>query len=79
MDYELVTYFTVKDDRPYVAVDYLYADGRRVFQTHHELPIVENEKEGFKLMSEIAEWLGNSLLISTPEFRQHIGIEEGDD
>lgn len=66
----------MKEGRPYIAVDYLYSDGRRIFQTHYELPAVDNEKEGFNLMSEVSEWLGNSLLISTPAFRQHIGIEE---
>jgi len=76
MKYELITYFSAKDGRSYIAVDYLFADGRRVFQTHYELPEISNEEEGFELMEKAAEWLGHSLLISTPEFRKHIGIEE---
>ena len=28
-------------------------------------------------MAKLAEWLGNSTLIDSPEFREHIGIAEG--
>ena len=77
MEYEHIVYFTVKDGRPYIAVDYLFSDGRRVFQTHYELQDITSEDEGYELMSKVAEWLGNSLLISTPGFRKHIGIDEG--
>lgn len=76
MEYEQIVYFTVKQSISYIAVDYLFPDGRRVFQTHYELPEVGDEEEGFNLMSKAAEWLGNSLLISTPGFRKHIGIED---
>lgn len=76
MEYEQIVYFTVKQGISYIAVDYLFPDGRRVFQTHYELSEVGDEEEGFNLMSKAAEWLGNSLLISTPGFRKHIGIED---
>ena len=76
MDYELIVYHTIKEGIPYIAVDYLFPDGRRVFQTHYELPEVQDEEEGFDLMGKVGEWLGNSLLLSTPGFRRHIGIEE---
>lgn len=75
MKYEQIVYFKFEQGISYIAVDYLFADGRRVFQTHYELPEVADEEEGFNMMAKAAEWLGNSLLISAPEFRKHIGIE----
>lgn len=75
--YQHVVYFCEKEGKSYIAVDVLEANGRRYFSTHFELPSVGGEETGFEIMDRVADWLGHTLLIDIPEFRTHIGIEEG--
>ena len=76
MKYEHIIYLETKENIPYVCVDRIFENGKRSFMTHYELPTTSGDEEGFDLMSKVAEWLGNSLLIDTPAFREHIGINE---
>ena len=76
MKYEHLVSVGDKDGKRHIIIDRVEPDGRRHFCTHYELPEVNSEKEGFDLMQKAAEWLGNSLLIDSPEFRKHIGLEK---
>ena len=76
MKYEHLFYFKVKEGKPYICIDRIFEGGRRDFMTHHELPHTEGDEEGFDLMEKLASWLGGSMLIDCPEFREHIGINE---
>jgi len=75
VNYQHVVYFTQKDGVPHVAIDRLLPDGTRDFCTHYLLPVVAGEKAGFELMDKVAAWLGNTLCIDNPQFREHIRIE----
>ena len=75
MTYEHLVYFTQKDGIPHLAIDRLFSDGRRDFCTHYPLSSVADEAAGFELMDKVAAWLGNTLCIDSPQFRQHIRIE----
>tara|TARA_R110002072_G_scaffold182877_2_gene339136 strand:- start:7121 stop:7441 length:321 start_codon:yes stop_codon:yes gene_type:complete len=76
MQYEHVVYTEDKDGKKYLCIDRLFSSGRRQFMTHQEIPPTNSETEGFDLMGKTAEWLGNSMLIDSPAFRRHIGIED---
>ena len=76
MNYEHLIYIESKEGNVYLFVDRLLSSGRREFMTHMELPSTAGDTEGFDLMTKSAEWLGNSILIDSPAFRQHIGINE---
>ena len=76
MSHEHIVYFEKKDEKSYLCIDRLFEGGRRSFMTHYQLPETQGESEGFELMVKLAEWLGNSTLIDSPEFREHIGIAE---
>ena len=76
MKYEHIIYLEIKDNKQYVCVDRIFENGKRNFMTHFELSETSGDQEGFDLMSKAAEWLGNSTLIDSPAFRQHIGINE---
>jgi hypothetical protein len=75
VDYEHVVYFTHKDGLPYIAIDRVFPNGRRDFCTHCQLSAVADEASGLELMDKISSWLGNTLCIDNPQFRQHIHIE----
>ena len=79
MKYEHLVRVSNKDGKPHIIIDRVEPNGRRHFYTHYEFPYVNGEKEGFDLMKKAAEWLGNSLLIDSPEFRKHIGLENGEE
>ena len=76
MNYEHIVYLEVKDGIPHICVDRLFENGKRAFMTHHKLTQSLGDNDGFELMSKAAEWLGNSLLIDNPAFREHIGVNE---
>ena len=76
MQYEHVVYVKEKDGKTYLCIDRLLNSGRREFMTHKELTPTNNETEGVDLLSKASEWLGNSTLIDSPAFRNHIGIED---
>ena len=75
MKYEHRVSVALKDGRPHVIIDRVEPNGRRHFCTHYALPDVTTEKEGLALMDRVAEWLGNSLLVDSQDFRKHIGLE----
>jgi hypothetical protein len=79
VNYEHLVYFTNKDGKAYLAIDRRMPDGRRDFCTHYELPAVADEQAGFALMEQVANWLGNTLCVDNPQFRQHIRIESPTD
>lgn len=79
MTYEHLVYFTHKDGKPHLAIDRLFSNGRRDFCTHYQLPPVTDERAGFELMDKVAAWLGNTLCIDSPQFRQHTHIEPAPD
>ena len=37
--------------------------------------VVANEEEAWKLFDKVSDWLGHTLLMDSPEFRAHIGID----
>lgn len=76
MSHEHLIYLENKEGKTFLCIDRLLPSGRREFMTHMELPNTEGDSEGFDLMAKSAEWLGNSVLIDSPSFRQHIGINE---
>ena len=76
MKYEHVIYFEIKDGQKFLCIDRVFESGKRDFMTHYELPEAQGESEAFDVMSKVAEWLGNSVLIDSPEFRSHVGIGE---
>lgn len=79
MNYKHLVYFTHKDGAPHLVIDRLLPDGRRDFCTHHKLPPVADESHGVELMDKVAAWLGNTLCIDNPQFRQHVHMEPADD
>ena len=76
MTYEHIVYIEEKEGKVYLCIDRVLEQGKRHFMSHYELPGVQSESQGFELMSKTAEWLGNSVLIDSPKFREHIGISD---
>ena len=76
MKYEHIVYLKIKNNKQHVCIDRIFENGTRHFMTHYELPEASGDQEGFDLMSKVAEWLGNSTLIDSPDFREHIGVNE---
>jgi hypothetical protein len=76
MKYEHLIYYENKEGKTFLCIDRKFENGRRDFMTHYELPPTQGESEGFDLMARAAEGLGNSVLIDSPAFREHIGIAE---
>jgi len=76
MEYEHIIYIEQKDGEHYLCIDRLLPSGQRDFMTHIALPKTSGDKEGIDLMEKSAKWLGNSILIDSPSFREHIGINE---
>jgi ABC-type phosphonate transport system ATPase subunit len=74
--YKHLVYIEEKDGKPHVIIDRVEDNGRRHFCTHMELPPVKSEQDGWSLMGRVADWLGHSLLVDSPAFREHIGIED---
>lgn len=74
MSYEHVVYIEEKHGERYLCIDRLLHSGRREFMTHMALPETKGDDAGFELMGKSADWLGNSILIDSPQFREHIGV-----
>lgn len=76
MKYEHVVYLEEKEGYLHLCIAPLFDNGQRGFITHRKLGKTSGDIEGFELMCKVAEWLGNSLLIDSPQFRNYIRIDE---
>ena len=76
MKYDHIVYIEEKNAKWFLCIDRVLDSGKRNFMTHLEIVKKEDGTEDFALMEKSAEWLGNSILIDSPKFREFIGIED---